>query len=128
MSGVLLTGLWVVLAVISSVIGLVTYLIPTIVAFVRHVPNIGSVAVVNVLLGWTLIGWIVALALALRSATQPAGPVTVIQNAAGGQPPLYPPSPYAPPGPVSTPPPLPPGGSSVGADDPWPPPHPDAWN
>jgi Superinfection immunity protein len=29
-------------------------------------PNTGSVVVVNVLLGWTIVGWVVALAIALR--------------------------------------------------------------
>jgi hypothetical protein len=42
------------------------YMLPAFVAFERHVPSKGSVVVVNVLLGWTLIGWIVALAMAMR--------------------------------------------------------------
>ncbi|MFJ6385087.1 superinfection immunity protein [Kitasatospora sp. NPDC092039] len=33
----------------------------------RGVPNRGSVIVVNVFLGWTVLGWIVALAMAARS-------------------------------------------------------------
>ena len=41
--------------------------VPLIVAVVRHVPNVGSVAVINIFLGWTLIGWVVALAMAVRS-------------------------------------------------------------
>lgn len=44
------------------------YFIPTIVAGLRHVPNVGSVAVVNIFLGWTFIGWVVAMAMASRSA------------------------------------------------------------
>jgi hypothetical protein len=47
------------------------YFFPTIVAAVRKVPNVGSVVVINLLLGWTLIGWAVALAMAARS-TPPA--------------------------------------------------------
>jgi hypothetical protein len=43
------------------------YWIPTIVAAVRHVANVGSVAVINFFLGWTFIGWVVALAMAMRS-------------------------------------------------------------
>ena len=43
------------------------YFLPTIIAANRHVPNVGSVVVINVLLGWTLIGWIVALAMAASS-------------------------------------------------------------
>ena len=43
------------------------YWTPTLIAFIRHVPNRGSVAVVDFFLGWTVIGWIVALAMAVRS-------------------------------------------------------------
>lgn len=50
------------------------YFVPLIVAMARHVPNIGSVAVINIFLGWTVIGWVVALAMAVRTVppTQPA--------------------------------------------------------
>lgn len=44
------------------------YMLPTIVAIVRHSTRIGSIAVVNVFLGWTFFGWVGALAMA-------AGPV-----------------------------------------------------
>lgn len=53
------------------------YLLPVLIGWIRKVPDIGSVAVVNVLLGWTLIGWAAALAMALR---QPAPAVQIIQN------------------------------------------------
>ena len=43
------------------------YFLPTIVAVSRSVPNVGSVAVINVFLGWTFVGWVVALAMAARS-------------------------------------------------------------
>jgi hypothetical protein len=43
------------------------YFLPTIIAVARSVPNTGSVAVINVFLGWTFIGWVVALAMAARS-------------------------------------------------------------
>lgn len=51
------------------IIGL--YFVPTIVAAIRHVPNVGSVIVINTLLGWSIIGWIIALAMAARSSPQP---------------------------------------------------------
>lgn len=47
------------------------YFIPLIVAVMRKVPNVGSVGVLNFFLGWTLIGWVVALAMAARSAPTP---------------------------------------------------------
>ncbi len=46
---------------------LIVYLTPTIVARGRSAPDLGSVIVINLLLGWTLIGWIVALAMAYRT-------------------------------------------------------------
>jgi hypothetical protein len=51
-------------------IGLAIYFIPSIVGFVRRVPNRGVLVAVNAFLGWTLIGWVVAMAMALR----PPGP------------------------------------------------------
>ncbi len=63
------------------------YLLPVLLGWARHVPDLGAVAVINVLLGWTLVGWVIALALALRSV-RPAGPVVqVVQH--------FPPSPPA---------------------------------
>lgn len=49
------------------IIGL--YFLPTIVAVVRRAPNAASVAVVDIFLGWTVIGWIIALAMAVRDRT-----------------------------------------------------------
>lgn len=48
-------------------IGLALYLVPTLVAVLRKVPNVGSVAVINILLGWSVVGWVVAMAMAARS-------------------------------------------------------------
>jgi len=41
--------------------------LPSIVGYWRHVPNQGSVLVINAFLAWTIIGWVVALAMACRS-------------------------------------------------------------
>jgi hypothetical protein len=38
---------------------------PTIVAAKRGIPLAGSITVINVFLGWTFIGWVVALAMAV---------------------------------------------------------------
>ena len=46
---------------------LIVYFTPTIVARGRSAPDLGSVIVINLLLGWTLIGWIVALVMALKA-------------------------------------------------------------
>lgn len=53
--------------VIVVIVGLALYFLPTIIGAVRRVVNIGSVFAINLLLGWTLIGWAVALAMALRT-------------------------------------------------------------
>ena len=49
-------GLIALLFVLSA------YLLPTIVAWWRGHRNGNSIAVVNVFLGWTLLGWVIALA------------------------------------------------------------------
>ncbi|MEV1008489.1 superinfection immunity protein [Streptomyces sp. NPDC049881] len=49
-------------------VGVALYFLPTFIAFVRRVRNAGSVLVVDLFLGWTLVGWVVALAMAVRSS------------------------------------------------------------
>ena len=48
--------------------GFLLYFLPAIIGALRRVRGLGSVVVVNLFLGWTVIGWIVALAMAFRSA------------------------------------------------------------
>lgn len=50
---------------IALVVLLVPYFIPTVVAISRDHPSKGGIIVVNVLLGWTILGWIVSLAWSL---------------------------------------------------------------
>lgn len=58
------------LGVLGLIVLLLAYFVPVFVAFSRGVPNKGSVFVVNLFLGWTVVGWIVALAMAARSNQQ----------------------------------------------------------
>jgi hypothetical protein len=65
-----------------AVVLLVIYMLPSIVAAHRQVPNVGSVVVIDLLLGWTLIGWVVAMAMAARTIpghtsvpSEPAAPL-----------------------------------------------------
>ena len=58
----------------STLIGIVlvvlagfVYFLPAITARERKVPEVGTVFILNLLLGWTLIGWVVALAMAYRT-------------------------------------------------------------
>ena len=49
----------------------VAYLAPTIIAFVRRCPAAGEIAVLNILLGWTVIWWLVAFANSLQHVPRP---------------------------------------------------------
>lgn len=66
-------GAAVVVVVVVVVVAIGLYWIPTAVALVRRreIPNVGSVVVINLFLGWTVVGWVVALAMAVRSRPQP---------------------------------------------------------
>ena len=53
------------------VLGAAFYFLPTIAAFVKGTPNKMSILIINLFLGWTFVGWIVALAMAFRDNTTP---------------------------------------------------------
>jgi hypothetical protein len=66
------------------------YLLPVLIGRARHAPGLRMVAVLGVALGWTGIGWLLALLLALRTAraarsSRTAGPpaARMIEVAAG---------------------------------------------
>jgi hypothetical protein len=46
--------------------GFVFYFLPTILAFARHKRDTASIFVLNFLLGWTAIGWVIALVWSLK--------------------------------------------------------------
>jgi hypothetical protein len=48
---------------------IVAYLVPTIVAAKRKHNNVGAILALNVLLGWTFLGWVVALSWSLTDNT-----------------------------------------------------------
>ncbi len=52
----------------AFLIVLVLYFLPSAVAVARKVTHQGSVVVINLFLGWTFIGWVVALAMACRTS------------------------------------------------------------
>jgi hypothetical protein len=56
-------------AILIFIIVIGLYFLPSIVAVARKVTNQGSVAVINFFLGWTLVGWVVALAMACRTSS-----------------------------------------------------------
>jgi hypothetical protein len=56
------------------------YWLPTLIALVRQTPSALRIAMLNFFLGWTVIGWIMALVWAL--ATSPAQRVVIIEGRA----------------------------------------------
>jgi hypothetical protein len=62
-----------VLAVVLIILAIAAYWVPTIIAIARHkdIPNFAGVIVINFLLGWMFIGWVVALVMAVRSKPRP---------------------------------------------------------
>ncbi|OBJ40288.1 hypothetical protein A5630_25390 [Mycolicibacterium mucogenicum] len=54
---------------------LALYFVPTFVVFARRVQTPGPTIVINIFLGWTFIGWVVALAMAFGAATKPLPPL-----------------------------------------------------
>lgn len=65
-------------------ISLFLYFLPAFLA--RNKPNFTSILILNILAGWTFIGWIIALVWALSSDSQQrvAAPVQATPPAAGG--------------------------------------------
>ena len=59
---------WTTTKVVAVIVAILTagYMLPWAIAAVRDVPH-WSVFWVNLLLGWTVVGWIVALVMALRA-------------------------------------------------------------
>ncbi|MET8516806.1 superinfection immunity protein [Streptomyces sp. NPDC005077] len=60
------------MTVILGVIGAALYLLPSLIAFNRGTDNRWLVLVINLVFGGTLIGWALALYLALRKPKAPA--------------------------------------------------------
>jgi len=55
--------------VFALVVGAV-YFMPALIAWRRRAPRAGLILIANAALGWTVIGWIVLLLLALRPVVQ----------------------------------------------------------
>ena len=54
--------------ILLLVVGIAAYFIPTIIAFKKERDNKVSILALNLLLGWSLIGWVVSLVWALKEA------------------------------------------------------------
>jgi hypothetical protein len=62
---------WTITKVVAVIVAIVTagYMLPWAIAAVRDVPHWG-VFWLNLLLGWTIVGWIIALVMSLRALRQ----------------------------------------------------------
>jgi hypothetical protein len=56
----------VFLAILPIIVLIPVYFIPSIVAFSRKQPNKASILILNIFLGWTFIGWVLALVWACK--------------------------------------------------------------
>ena len=70
-----LIGTYLAIVIIAAAVA--AYLLPTFIAWSRHAPGLIATAIINVTLGWTLIGWLAALAMAMR---RPAPTIQVINQ------------------------------------------------
>ena len=52
---------------VGAVVALAVYFLPSFIGYKREVRKLGSLIVVNVFFGWTLLGWVVSLAMAMRT-------------------------------------------------------------
>jgi hypothetical protein len=67
-------------AIVLVSVSVALYLVPVMVGVARHAPDLAAIAVINILLGWTFVGWVLALALAMRSASPSRPMVQLVQN------------------------------------------------
>jgi hypothetical protein len=59
------------LSVVLSVVTLL-YLLPTSIAIARTRSNTGAIFVLNLFLGWTLVGWVIALVWSVAEDKKPS--------------------------------------------------------
>lgn len=62
-----LGGVAAIFVVVLIIVGIAFYFAPLIIAVARKKSNVVAIGALNVLLGWSLIGWVVALVWALSN-------------------------------------------------------------
>ncbi|OCX71322.1 hypothetical protein A6M27_01230 [Acidithiobacillus thiooxidans] len=67
---------------IGLIFALFIYFIPTIIAMRRKKSNLAAIMVLNIFLGWSLVGWVISLVWALSMDAQPQ---TIIVNNHNGK-------------------------------------------
>jgi hypothetical protein len=79
--------LFLLVLLMGGLLASAAYVLPFLIGLARRVPNLASLFVVNVFLGWTLIGWVVALAMAVRD--RPVEPVASSQSRSARERPMW---------------------------------------
>ncbi|MFZ1016863.1 MAG: superinfection immunity protein [Candidatus Cybelea sp.] len=69
---------------IVTAIGTMIYFLPSILAVVGRRRNSATIVVLNILLGWSFIGWVVALVMALMKDPEPVQVVHLHQHVYSG--------------------------------------------
>lgn len=64
------------------VVGFLVYFLPTIIASRRSHPNGNGIALLNIFLGWTFIGWLVALIWSVSAIQKKDSPAPVVPQQA----------------------------------------------
>jgi hypothetical protein len=57
--------------IIELLLALIIYMLPTLVAFARDIPARHTILVLNIVFGWTLIGWVAVFLWAMLAQTTP---------------------------------------------------------
>jgi hypothetical protein len=63
------------LLLLSIAVATAIYLFPCLIACKRHTTNDFTIIIVNLLFGWTVIGWIIAFFMAMLSQTETAAEI-----------------------------------------------------
>lgn len=58
---------WHLFMLIYLLLSLSLYFLPSIIAYKKHKSNLTLIIICNLLLGWTVVGWIIVLILALKA-------------------------------------------------------------
>ena len=59
----------IVLLIVAIVLGALFYFLPSIVAFKRNHANKTAILMLNIFLGWSLVGWVISLVWAFKNET-----------------------------------------------------------
>jgi hypothetical protein len=60
----------IVIVLLLSIVGLVIYFLPSVIAILRNHHQWGTMGVINLFFGWAFIGWVVSLAWAVSAARE----------------------------------------------------------